>query len=223
MNKIDGMVVHMPSNEEGGVLRFGYVSVFDATKKLVRVRFPDKNNLVSGWLQLLCWNTRKNRDEINLDIEEHVACLMAGNGVECGVVLGALWDDKNLPPVADGDIRATTYSDGTTVWVDRKKHVVELKDHYGCFVHFEGKNIHVMDAHGSCAYLDEGNIKIKDSNGAYINMEDGNIKIADNRGSFLDMRDGDIEIKNSVGCSMRFRGKDVFLTSVGNVYINEGK
>lgn len=136
----------MPTNEDGGVLRFGYVSVFDPEKKLARVRFPDKDNLVSGWLQLLVWNTLRNKDEINLDPDEHVACLMAGNGIERGVVLGSVWDDKNRPPVGDQDIRITTYKDGAAVMVDRERHIIEVKDHYGSYIRFADGNIYIMAA-----------------------------------------------------------------------------
>ena len=136
----------MPTNESGSVLRFGYVSAFDAEKKLARVRFPDKDNLVSGWLQILVWNTLKNKDEINYDPGEHVACMMAGNGIERGVVLGAVWDGKNAPPVGDPDVRATTYEDGTFVQVDRKKHIVEVKDHYGSYIKFADGNIYIRAA-----------------------------------------------------------------------------
>jgi phage baseplate assembly protein V len=136
----------MPSNENTCVLRFGYISVFDAEKKLARVRFPDKDDLVSWWLQVVVINTLENQDEINFDPGEHVACLMAGNGIERGVVLGALWDKKNEPPVGDQDIRVTKYKDGTTVQVDRKNHIVEVKDHYGSYIRFEGGNIHLIAA-----------------------------------------------------------------------------
>lgn len=131
-------------SEAGGVLRLGYVSAFDAVNKLARVTFPDKDGLVSGWLQLLVRNTKKNGDEVNLDVGEHVACLMMGNGIEHGVVLGACWDGKNVPPVGDADIRVTTYEDGTTIQVDRKNHVVEVRDSYGSYIRFADGNIYIM-------------------------------------------------------------------------------
>jgi phage baseplate assembly protein V len=132
--------------EPGSVLRVGYVSDFDPVRKYARVMFPDKDRLVSGWLQLLVINTLKNKDEANLDVGERVACLMMGNGIEHGVVLGALWDDKNDPPAGDQDVRITTYEDGTTVQVDRKNHVVEIKDHYGSFIRFADGNIYIKAA-----------------------------------------------------------------------------
>lgn len=142
------------SIEAGGSLRFGYVCDFDPEKKLARVHFPDKNGLTSGWLQVIVRNTHKNKDEINLAIGEHVACLMAGNGAEAGVILGAVWDEKNLPLVGDQGIRVTTYEDGTSISVDTSNHVVELKDSYGSFIRFEGGHIYVQSALN--LYLNEG-------------------------------------------------------------------
>lgn len=136
----------MPGGESGGVLRFGYVSDVDPARKMARVLFPDKDGLVSGWLQVVVANTLKNKDEVNLDPGEHVACLLAGNGIERGVVLGAVWDGKNTPPVGDQDVRVTTFEDGTTVRVDRKGHVVELKDHFGSYIRFADGNIYIMAA-----------------------------------------------------------------------------
>ncbi|NCC98012.1 MAG: hypothetical protein EOM02_14395 [Synergistales bacterium] len=230
----------MPSNEGTSVLRFGYVSDFDPAKKLVRVRFPDKNNLVSGWLQLLCSNTKENKDEINLDIGEHVVCLMAGNGIEVGVVMGALWDEKNLPIIADGDIRVSTYKDGTTVWVDRKNHIVEVKDHYGSYIHFEGKNIEARDAHGSYVYLHDtdirvedshgsyvnlngGNIEIRDSHGSYVDLKEGNIRVEDSHGSYVDLSDGEIKMGKSNGSIISFDGDDISIEAARYVYLNEKK
>ena len=230
----------MPSNEGGSVLRFGYVSDFDPAKKLVRVRFPDKNNLVSGWLQLLCWNTKENKDEINLDIDEHVACLMAGNGIERGVVLGAVWDEKNAPPVGDQDIRVTTYEDGTTIQVDRKNHIVEVKDHYGSYIHFEDKNIEARDAHGSHVYLRDtdihvedshgsyvdlngGNIEARDSHGSHVDLRDGNIRVEDSHGSYVDLRDGDIKMGKSNGSVIAFDDDDISIEAARHIYLNEKK
>lgn len=132
--------------EPGSVLRMGYVSDFDAARKYARVMFPDKDQLVSGWLQLVVPNTLENKDEVNLDVGERVACLMMGNGIEHGVVLGAVWDDKNTPPVGDPDIRTTAFKDGATVTVDRERHVMEIKDHYGSYIRLADGNIYIKAA-----------------------------------------------------------------------------
>jgi len=87
---------------------------------MARVRFPDKDNLVSAWIPVIVSNTKKNKDEVHLDIDEHVFCIMLGNGLEKGWVVGSFWDDKNKPPIGNHDIRHTTYEDGTIIEYDRK-------------------------------------------------------------------------------------------------------
>lgn len=102
-------------------LRFGHVTEYDPSRHMARVNFPDLG-LTSYWLPILTHNTLKNHDETHLDIGEHVACMMSGDGAEMGVILGAFYDDKNTPPVADADVRAVTFGDGVRVLYNRKHH-----------------------------------------------------------------------------------------------------
>ena len=113
--------------EPCAVARFGYIAVYDPKRHLARVKFPDKGDVVSGWLPVIVPNTKKNKDEYHMDIDEHVFCLMMGNGLEVGVVLGSIYDDTNRPPVGDKDIRVTTFADGTKISVDRKNHLVTIQ------------------------------------------------------------------------------------------------
>lgn len=112
--------------EPGAVARFGYVSDYDAKTHMARVRFPDKDNMVSGWLPVIVPNTKKNKDEYHLDVNEHVFCMMMGNGMEAGAVLGAVYDDTNKPPVGDADVRVTTFEDGTRISYDRKNSLLTV-------------------------------------------------------------------------------------------------
>ncbi len=102
-------------------LRFGHVTEYDPSRHMARVEFPDIG-IVSNWLPILTHNTLRNHDETHIDIGEHVACMMSGQGAEIGVILGAFYDDKNTPPVKDPDIRAVTFDDGVRVMYDRKRH-----------------------------------------------------------------------------------------------------
>ena len=113
-------------NEPGAVALFGYVSVYDPAKHRARVRFPDKGDVVSGWLPVVVPNTKKNKDEYPLDVDEHVFCVLMGNGLEMGAVLGSIYDDANRPPVGDQDIRVTTFEDGTRISYDRKKNLLTV-------------------------------------------------------------------------------------------------
>ncbi|MDR1471575.1 MAG: hypothetical protein LBS75_03545 [Synergistaceae bacterium] len=127
-------------------LRDGHVSSYDPTTHTARVVFEDHDNLVSNPFPVLLPNTLKNKDEIHLDPGEHVMCMCFGNGLESGVVLGCVYDKKNPPVVGNPDIRVTTYEDGTRVSVNRKNHIVEIKDSYGSYIRFAEGHIYIMAA-----------------------------------------------------------------------------
>jgi phage baseplate assembly protein V len=127
-------------------LRDGHVSSYDPATHTAKVVFEDRDNLVSNPFPVLLPNTLKNKDEIHLDPGEHVMCICLGNGLESGVVLGCVYDKKNPPAVGDRDTRVTTYEDGTRVSVDRKNHVVEIKDSFGSYIKFAGGNIYIIAA-----------------------------------------------------------------------------
>ena len=114
------------NTEAGAIARFGYVSDYNAKKYMARVQFPDKDNLVSSWLPVIVPNSKKNHDEFHLDINEHVFCLMLGNGLEVGAVIGAIYDETNKPPEGDQDIRKITFSDGTEIFYNRKSHKLKI-------------------------------------------------------------------------------------------------
>ena len=110
------------NTENGAIARFGYVSAYDPKRHMARIQFPDKENLVSSWLPVVIPNSKKNHDELHLDINEHVFCLMLGNGLEAGAVIGTVYDDENKPPTGDQDTRKITFNDGTEISYDRKNH-----------------------------------------------------------------------------------------------------
>ena len=108
-------------NESAAALRFGHVTEYSASRHAARVSFPD-SGIISSFLPVLTHNTLTQHDEIPLSPGEHVACLMAGNGAESGVILGAFYDAKNTPPVHEAHTRALTFSDGTKVTYDTESH-----------------------------------------------------------------------------------------------------
>ena len=114
------------TNEQPCFVRFGTVSDYDPQRHMARIRFPDRDGIISGWLPVSVMNSAGNHDESHLDIDSHVMCLMQGNGTESGVVTGSIYDDRNKPPGGDADIRRTEYSDGTTIEYDRKNHSMNI-------------------------------------------------------------------------------------------------
>lgn len=138
------------TTETGAHGRFGYVSAYDPKRHMARIRFPDKGDLVSAWLPVAVQNSKKNRDECHLDIDEHVYCNMMGNGLEAGVVLCAVYDDKNKPPAGDADIRKVTFNDGTEILYDRKNKKLKIDCEGDIEIHAKG-NITVT-ADGNMRY-----------------------------------------------------------------------
>lgn len=144
------------TTEAGAHGRFGYVSAYDPQKHMARIQFPDKENLVSEWLPVAVPNSKKNHDECHLDVGEHVYCNMMGNGLESGVVLCAVYDDKNKPPEGNQDIRKTTFDDGTTILYDRKKKLLEIECEGDIKIHAKGDM--TINADGNITITAGGNI-----------------------------------------------------------------
>lgn len=124
-------------------MRFGYVSDYDEFKHRARVRFPDKDNMVSGWLPVGAFNTKKNKDKIPLDIGEHVCCLLSGSGTEDGIILCSFYDDNNEVPEIDKNIRCVHFSDGTKMSYDRKENEFEIINEDGSFILMKQGKIHI--------------------------------------------------------------------------------
>ncbi len=103
-------------------IRTGFIESTDVDKVTARVRIPDLDDLISYDLQVLQQNTRKNKDVWMPDLQEEVVCLFMGNGLECGFILGSLYNAVDTPPVASQDKRHITFADGTVLEYDRKEH-----------------------------------------------------------------------------------------------------
>lgn len=104
------------------VVRVGRVSAVYPERGTVAVEFPDRERLVSKELAVGQRNTRRNADEVHLDVGEKVVCAFYGNGLAEGVVLGCIYDTKNPPKVGAADQRTLTFQDGTRIFYNRKTH-----------------------------------------------------------------------------------------------------
>lgn len=104
------------------MLKFGIISKIDGDKGLVQVKFPDDDDMISGWLPMLQHGSKANKYFRIPDLEEHVSCLMDEN-CENGVVLGSIYSKDETPGAAKGkDIAGVEFSDGTVVKYDRAGH-----------------------------------------------------------------------------------------------------
>ena len=133
-------------NMTKNMIRSGRVSSIDPKTGTARVTFADKDDLVSADLPLLVQNSLKNKDYHMMDIGESVVCLFLPNGLNQGFILGAHYNEKDEVPIGDPDVRMVKFDDGTTLTVDRKRHVVKILDSFGSYIEFAGGNITIKAA-----------------------------------------------------------------------------
>jgi phage baseplate assembly protein V len=107
------------------LLRFGRVSELEAATARVRVAFGAEDALVSYWLPVLQQKTLSDRAYWMPDLEEHVVCLLDERG-EDGVVIGAIYSEADVPPVASLDRLHVEMKDGTTFDYDRATHKLSI-------------------------------------------------------------------------------------------------
>ena len=91
----------------------------------VRVKFPDRGNLVSWRLRVLSPNTQNNKDFSGCptSASEQVECLL-DEKFRNGLVLGSSYQSVDVPPAGMTlDKRHTTFMDGAVLEYDRALHV----------------------------------------------------------------------------------------------------
>jgi phage baseplate assembly protein V len=106
----------------GAILRWCEVVAADETAGSARVRIDDAEGIVSMPLRVLQRRTLKDQHQELPDLGEHVACLFAGQGFEQGVVLGAIYSDKDPCPGKEPQALYRKFEDGTELEYDRKSH-----------------------------------------------------------------------------------------------------
>lgn len=109
------------------MLKFGFISEVDISKGLARVKFSDAD-IVSSWLPIIVSVAKADKISIPLSINEQVSCLMDDN-CEYGVILGALYSEKVLPPNDSGPekIVIEIAANKTLIVVDRTSGNLDIK------------------------------------------------------------------------------------------------
>lgn len=102
------------------IIRVGQVSSVNEAKGTVRVKFDDKDNLISPELPLL-------------DAEYHipaigsqVLCLFLPNGLQQGFCLNGFYSDVNSPPVKNKNIYFKDFGDGTSIKYNKQTKVLDI-------------------------------------------------------------------------------------------------
>lgn len=85
-------------NNLRNLIRIGQISSVDESKCTVKVKFSDKDDMVSDNIPFLSF-------EYNLpDVGDYVVCIFLGNGVQNGFCLGKYFAEDNPPKVQSKDI-----------------------------------------------------------------------------------------------------------------------
>ena len=82
---------------------------------LVRVQYMDKQGLISYWLPIKQFGSRKTAHVYTPKIGDHVNVNMLANGSEDGFIDGSFFNKKNPPPEVDIDTRHFLTEDGTII------------------------------------------------------------------------------------------------------------
>jgi phage baseplate assembly protein V len=107
------------------MLRFGNITEIDAAKGRARVHF-EEDGIVSDWLPMVVKSSQQNKHESWYDVGDFVACMMDEH-IEDGVIVGAIYDDNNAPPIGNKDVEAKTFSDGTVIKYDRSSSTLTVE------------------------------------------------------------------------------------------------
>jgi len=114
----------------GAVFRTGVVAELRPADARVRVRFPDRDNLLSWYLPVLSAKTQNDKFFRMPDLGEQVVCFMDALD-EDGVVIGAIYSSVDTVPSVvtpgdENDVDHVTYADGTVIEYDRAAHVATV-------------------------------------------------------------------------------------------------
>jgi phage baseplate assembly protein V len=109
-----------------GAYRRGIVEQVDRATHRVTVKFPDRDDMESHWLDVLVRATKADKDYGLPEKGEFVAVLMDERD-EAGCVLGALYSDEDKPTTSAADVRRFEWADGAYVEYDRAAHVLRIQ------------------------------------------------------------------------------------------------
>jgi len=116
----------------------GFITEIDDKKKLVKVCFPQHDDVESDWLQTLSIGGGKSY--FNYDIDTYVACIMDAR-LEDGWVLGTLESEDADFLETGKDIYVREFSDGTVIKYDRSASKMEIECKGDVSVNAAGKAV----------------------------------------------------------------------------------
>jgi phage baseplate assembly protein V len=157
------------------VFRTGLVTAQNIAAGQVRVRFPDRDNIVSFWLPVHALGTQDDKFWWMPDIGEQVVVLMDEHD-EYGTVVGSMYSTADTPPGWAGpNVRGIQFSDGTILRYDRSAHMLTAA--LG-----NGGSATLSTPLGNEVVLgSDGTVTLQDQKGASVKLSnDGNVRVNGN-------------------------------------------
>lgn len=108
------------------MLRFGIIQQVDRMKGRVKVRF-EEDDLVSDWIPFTIPQAKNNRFHYWPSDGEHVACHMDEN-CENGIVLGAVYSERDAVPSEFEGSQAAYKSDAVTIRINVDRVEIQVGD-----------------------------------------------------------------------------------------------
>jgi phage baseplate assembly protein V len=106
--------------------RVGLVAAVRTSDATVRVKFPERDGVISYWLPVIVPKSQDDKFYWLPDVGEQVVVLMDEND-ESGAVVGAVYSNSDAaPPGMTQDKVHVTFKDGTVVEYDRSAHFLSV-------------------------------------------------------------------------------------------------
>lgn len=120
------------------MFKIGIVTEIDINKVMVRVTFPDLDNVVSYWFPVMQEKTLNDKFYCIPDLQEYVVCLVDEN-LESGVVIGAIYSDSDKAPEGlSENIFYKKFKDGTVIQFNRETQELEINISDGKYLKYDG-------------------------------------------------------------------------------------
>ena len=128
------------------LIQLGVISEVQPEKGLCRVSFGERVSPLSPWLM---GRSGDDKEFWHPDIGEQAIFFSPyGDGSEGIVMIGVMSNKKPLPAGAREGLYIKEFKDGSRIEVDRKNHVVLIKDSFGSYIKMAGGDIIVKSIGG---------------------------------------------------------------------------
>ncbi|MCQ4765076.1 MULTISPECIES: phage baseplate assembly protein V [Cloacibacillus] len=128
------------------LIQLGVISEVQPEKGLCRVSFGERVSPLSPWLMGRCGD---DKEFWHPDIGEQAIFFSPyGDGSEGIVMIGVMSNKKPLPAGAREGLYIKEFKDGSRIEIDRKDHVVLIKDSFGSYIKMAGGDIIVKSIGG---------------------------------------------------------------------------